>query len=285
MAKMTDEIDAMNKTFSDLFDGKVQTDPPVTDEPDELDVETEPPDQDIQTDPPEGDKDELKTDAPRTEPPATEGPKTDAPTTDAPDEKDLLIADLRNKLAEKEGEISTKAPTTLPPLEVEEQDFIGDIDLTDMDKDTFNKLLNSVYSKGMTEGRKIIHKDVSSNITDQVSSEIDLKNEMERVRDQFFDENEDLAKFPKVVSVVFKELAQANPKKLFSDIMNEVAPEARKRLGLKEPTNEDKGGTNKSTRKPPNLPRRGGRSGKSTNQPKPNRVNAEIDAMNKTLGR
>jgi len=263
----------MNKTFDDLLGSAVDehsTDAPTTDAPvlDATDAPT---------------TDQPVTDAPSTDAPGTKAPATDAPTTDVPDDRDQVIADLRTKLAEKDsGPKPTKAPTTSAPLELESQDFIGDVDIESLmnDKEELNKILNLVYSKGVTDSRNIVSDGVAKVIPSLVSGQIDIVTQMKETRDNFYAINEDLRPFPNVVSAVFDDIAKKDPKQTYDNIINAVAPEVRKRLNLPEHTKkiDNKGN-------PPKLPRKKGKPGRSQPKPKTSSVESELDEMNEVLGR
>jgi hypothetical protein len=265
------DIDLMNKSFSDLYgdEDDSQTDAPTTDAPAATDAPV---------------TDEPATEIPSTDAPATDGPKTDAPTTDAPDERDQTIADLRTKLAEKDsGPKPTAPPATSTPLILESQDFIGDEDVENLtsNKDSLNKLLNLVYSKGVTDSRNIVGEGVAKAIPSLVTDQIDIATQMKETRDNFYAANEDLIPFPNVVSTVFDDLTKKDPNQTYDDIIKAVAPEVRKRLNLPEQSlkaKNDKGN-------PPKLPRKKGKSGRSQTKPKTSSVESELDAMNEVLGR
>jgi len=272
--EILDEINQMNKGFEGLFDEE--------EEKDEDSVATDPP---------------AATDAPATDSPVSEEdeekeedkPQTDAPVTDAPlDEKDQIIADLRAKLEKPPAtDAPAPMPATAPPLELAAQDFIGDEDVEDItgNKDSLNKLLNSVYTKGIADARKIINEGISGALPPIISSQIGVVDQMKEMRDNFYNDNEDLKSFPNVVSVVFDDIAKASPNKSYTDIISAVAPEARKRLNLKKPELKalDINNDDKST--PPKLPRKKGKSGRTLDKPKTSSVESQLDEMNKVLGR
>ena len=172
------------------------------------------------------------------------------------------------------------------PLSLEEQDFIGDLDLDDLvrDKVAFNKLLNSVYSKGVNDSKRIATEGVLNTIPEIVKHNLTLLTTLKEASDEFYKSNKDLVPFKRVVAAVFEEIAAKNPDKKYSELMNLTAPEARKRLELhKQAVNnassEDKG-------KPPRLP--GAKSGQRqspSQKPNTSALEKEISEMNKTLGR
>lgn len=267
LKRIQTDVDLMNKTFS----GKpVATEPPAPG-----------------TDPPS----EFKTDAPKTDPPATESPaefktgvpstdapKTEAPTTNAPDDRDQIIEDLRAKLADNDKASKTQAPTTEAPLVFEDQDFIGDLDVEDVTKDSkeLNKLLNTVYQKGITDTRGM----VGTQISQSIPSMITMVSNLQKATENFYEDNKDLEPFKKVVATVFDDLVAENPNKSYSDLMADVAPEARKRLELPMPQKKvvDKG-------KPPKLPRKKGKPGRTDEKPPLDPMQKDIDEMNENLRR
>ncbi len=223
------------------------------------------------------------TSAPATQAPATAAPSTSAPTTDAPeDEKDKTIRELREKLAEKEA--TTAAPTTEAPLILGEQDFIGDLDVDELvrDKASFNKLLNVVFAKGVSESRKLASEKVLLALPDIVKHNITLLSTLKEASDKFYSENKDLTPFKKVVAVVFEEIAAKNPGKKYDELMKEVSTETRKRLELHRKAIGD-GKDRKGN--PPRLPQKKGGGRTAPTKPNISPIQNEIDEMNKTVRR
>jgi hypothetical protein len=250
-----------------------------------------------------------------------EGEKKEKPSEEAPEEKkedekeeeqeeetdkDKIIENLRQRLNEKsetpekketQEEIERKKADEAArlkaeeakkpePLKLDEQDFIGDLDLDDLtrDKAALNKILNTVYAKGVNDSKRIATEGVLNTIPEIVKHNLTLLTTLKEASDNFYKENADLAPFKRVVAAVFEEIAAKNPDKKYSELMNLTAPEARKRLELhkqavKNSTEENKG-------KPPRLP--GAKSGqRQTPSQKPNTsaIENEISEMNKTLRR
>lgn len=264
LKKIREDVDLMNKSFDEgVVNEPVATDPPVDD---------------VKTDPPT--TDESKTEPPSTDPPEdefkTDPPKTDAPTTDAPDDRDQIIEDLRAKLAEKDASApKTTAPTTDAPLTFEEHDFLKDIDIEDVvsDPKKLNELLNVAYQKAVTDTRELgtPMPDISATVAAVVS--------LQKSADVFYNENEDLKPFKKVVATVFDDLIAENSDRTYAEVMAEVAPEVRKRLELPKPTKK----SDKST--PPRLPRKKAKSGRTEHKSKPDPLQSELAEMDEALGR
>lgn len=285
-----EEKEQQSKELGDMFNalesGSVQTDAPSTDPPG--DIKTDPPTTDEpKTDPPTTDA--PKTDAPKTDAPETDAPKTEAPTTDAPDEAAELKRE-NEELRKKIDDLSapkTKVPTTTAPVTdapIEEQDFIGEIDLDEVSRDPkeFNKMLNKVYSKGVADSRlefKNYNKSTLERVPSLVSDTVSIQQKLKDLTDNFYKENKDLMKFKKVVSVVFDEMVAENPNDPYDKVLSGVGPEVRKRLELKKTEKKSK-----DDRTPPLLPRKkGGRNRPPVS--KGDTVADDIGTMNESLNR
>jgi hypothetical protein len=174
------------------------------------------------------------------------------------------------------------------PLKLEDQDFIGDLDLDDLtrDKTALNKILNAVYSKGVNDSKKIATEGVLNSIPDIVKHNLSLLTALKEASDNFYKENADLTPFKRVVATVFEEIAAKNPDKKYGELMNLVAPEARKRLELHQQAvkAEKKDGDEKG--KPPRLHGvKGGQHRTPSQKPNTSALENEIAAMNKVIGR
>jgi len=219
---------------------------------------------------------------------------------DEPDEKDTIIDDLRIKLADaeanrkiKDKEVDDKDKDTDKdkedkevPLTLDEQDFIGELDLEEVVRDPkeFNKLLNKIYAQAVTDTRKVLGEGVLRSIPDIVKTNIVLQTQLKKASDDFYDANKDLKPFNKVVALVFEEMYSKNPDKKYDELMNEVSGEVRSRLNLQKQATEkeDKDGKDKDE-KHPKLPRKKGRSGAPEDKPETNGLQDEIASMNKVV--
>jgi len=252
------DVDEMNKSF-----GNIPNEPPeeVTEKPEPVEESPEEP----------------------SEPEEVHVEETTTPTTEAPveDEKDKLISELRakvDKLSVKE-EPPAEEPK-VEPLTFIEQDFIGDQDLDDLTRDPkeFNKLLNSIYQKAVTDTRHILGESVLRSIPDIVRANITIINNLQKSSEEFYAANEDLKPFKKVVATVFEEIASENPGKPFEELFLMVADESRKRLELHKKVTQP-------TNKPPRLPSRKNRVTVPDTKPNPNPLLSQLEEMNKTLRR
>jgi hypothetical protein len=265
MPDVTNEIETMLGSF----EGKIEE--PKTEEPKTEDEVKEPTD----------DKEKKETEV------VEDGVKSDdklADDKEALDEKDKVILDLRTKLeeAEKKKEEVKKEEPKETSLTFEPQDFIGDQDPEDIvrDKDSFNKLLNNIYTKGITDARKLISEHVLLSIPDIVKANVEIVTTLRETSEKFYADNEDLKPFKRVVAAVFEDLASKNPDKKYTEIMDEVGNEARKRLNLQKAATKKK-----DDPPPPKLPSKSGGAREKSEKPDLSPMENEISLMTDTLTR
>lgn len=260
-----DEIGAMLDALESV-DSTAETDPPVEDE--------------VKDNEPAGDQ---------TTPPATDAPADDSASDSGPKWEDV-ISELKAEIAElKAGKSSapkTSPPATEPPLE--DKNFIDGIDIDDLTRDPneFNKVLNNIYRQAVLRARDDIKRQgevIVRTVPTEVAKRMKDSEQLVKLTQTFYSENEDLKKFPKVVATIYEEVAAREPKSNIKDILRKVGDETRERLGLPKP----KSGTTvpKDDDTPPPLPRKKG--GSRINPPKnePSPLRKEIDEMNRSLGR
>ena len=208
---------------------------------------------------------------------------------DEPDEKDKIILALRTKLAEKETvkepEKKEEEEVKEEPLKFVDQDFVGELDIEEVLRDPkeFNKLLNTIYQKAVTDTRQILGEGVLRSIPDIVKTNITVMTNLKKASDKFYVDNKDLVPFKKVVATVFEELASENPGKKYDEILDEVGTEVRKRLDLKkEAVKKDVDDKDD----PPKLHRKKGKAGGPEDEkPNTSSLQNDISKMNTTLGR
>ena len=172
-------------------------------------------------------------------------------------------------------------PAPEPEPKLDEIDFIGDADVDDITRDpaAFNKLLNKVFAQGVTTSRTVLGEGILRSIPDIVKKDVETVIALRESSEQFYKDNKDLEPFKKVVSNVFEEMAAENPNRKFSDMLEDVGTEARKRLELYKATIEPK---TKPDNKPPKLPKIGGQQRGPSTKPSVSPMLDEIDAMNKS---
>ena len=268
--EINEMFDALERTVEADESSSPATEPPVEDPKNE----PVPPqgDESAQTDPPN--------DAPATEPPPPD------PAEELKRENEELRRKLEESLKPKEAPPKTSPPATEPPIA--DQDFLKDVDVDEVvqDKESFNKLLNNIYKQALKDARLDIKRNsetVLTTVPDRVVQSIEVKESLRKMSETFYERNKDLKPFSKVVGVVFEELAQQNPEKKYNEVLEMVGVETRKRLELKAPDGNSPVEP-KPKSSPPPLPRKqGGRVPKPSQETNP--LAAEIDAMNKVLGR
>lgn len=253
-------------------------------------------------------EDPLVEDPSEEEPPAEEPPKEELPIKDPPSEEppveppeeepppepDPDLDQLRKdneELRKRIDEMSTPEPEPKPdePKEpksepLDEIDFIGDAEVDDITRDPkeFNKLLNKVFAQGVDTTRKTLGEGILRSIPDIVKNNVATVINLRKASDEFYDKNEDLRPFKKVVAAVFEEVAAENPDRKFDEILGDVGIEVRKRLELhKKAVNPEPEPDPKNN--PPKLPRKKSQSRKSLDKPNLDPLLAEIDEMNKSL--
>ena len=267
------EVDEMARALGDSLDSS--TNAPATDAPNTSSPSTDAPSTDAPS-----------TDAPATSAPSTDAPATGAPTTEAPaeDEKDKIIRELREKLAEKEAAPKTKAPKTeVPQTEapISDEDFLDGVDLDDLTRDPaeFNKLLNKIYKRALEQARNEVKRHsetVVRAIPDIVKNNIAITARLKQVHDKFYEDNKDLVPWKKVVGTIFEEFIAENPDRTYEELLPKVAEEARKRLEL------HKRAQTNSNEPPPKLPRKKG-GPRQTTKPNTDPLLDELSEMDKAL--
>lgn len=118
--------------------------------------------------------------------------------------------------------------------------------------------INSAIAKNredIVETMASVLEDITSNIPLLVNVMVNREIVMNKAVTSFYEANEDLAPYGKVVQYVFEELEGTHPKdRPFEELFQKVAVESRKRLGLKEPLRSEDGGqpisTNANSKKP-----------------------------------
>jgi len=292
--EVKDDIGEMLKSFGEAIE-----DDPDQDKKDDLEGNDDPADDkdpDKNEDKGEGEPDDKKSKGDEDEDKDKDDKSDDDKDDSESDDKDKLIESLRTKLAEAESSKDTKDTKDVeddkdkdnkddePPLTFEDQDFVGELDIEELIRDPkeFNKMLNSIYQKAVTDTRKVLGEGVLRSIPDIVKTNIAVMTNLKNASEKFYEDNEDLVPFKKVVAAVFEEVASENPDKKYDEVLSEVGTEVRKRLDLQKKAVkkdvDDKGGA-------PKLPRRKGKSGEPDNKPDLTPMQEELASMNDTLRR
>jgi len=273
---MSEDVAKDVAEMNDLFDAILK--PPASTEEKSDEPKEEPKDEEVEP------KEETVVPEDKEEKSTEPEPKVDEKV---PDEKDKAIADLRNEIAALQAKVATppkpeEKPDIKPALpDVSDQDFIGDLDLDEVTRDSkeFNKVLNNIYKKARLDGEQAI----ISRLPELITSQVNAINTMQKAVEEFYTANEDLKAFSKVVSVVTQELAQGNKEQTLDNLMTNVESEVRKRLSLPRKAAEKKEDPPK--KEVPRLPGKSSSAGKSTTETKIKSLESELEEMNKVIGR
>lgn len=191
--------------------------------------------------------------------------------------------EFKNRLRKLESAKETKQETEQEeePETIEEQDFIGDIEVETLvnDPKAFNSVLNKVLMKGIElgEGRSKKHNEhVLRSIPEIVKANLNTVQSLKKMSEDFYTENEDLKPFKKVVAVVFEETMSENTDKGYAEVLKLTGDEVRKRLNLHKKATTVNRETN------PRLPNKG-RQTRQKQKPNTNPLLDELDAMDKVL--
>jgi hypothetical protein len=281
ISKMKVEIDDMDSYFSDPFEEREEE---TVDEVQESDADAEVEETNEVGEDTETDQEEVSESSEEAE---TKTDQEEDELTRYKKEVEELRAQIGELAAKKEPE---KEPEPEPKAEKEpessttqtEQNFLDQFDFDEVTSDPkeFNKLLNYVYNKATADTREKLSENVLRSIPEIVRTNIATINNLKAASEKFYQENEDLQPFKKVVAAVFEEVASENPDKEFNDLLGQVAEESRKRLALHKkataPSNKSKDNN------PPNLPRKRGRQPRNQ-QPNVSGLESELAEMDRVL--
>ncbi len=168
------------------------------------------------------------------------------------------------------------------PIALDEVDFIGEADMDDLIRDPkeFNTLLNKIYIQGVNTSRDHITEGVLRNIPEIVKNNVSTVIALRKESEDFYDTNKDLVPFKAVVATVFEETWAKDPDKKYTEVMEGVADEVRKRLELHKNAVNPKPS---NTDDPPKLPRKKSQPRQSSKPPNVDPLLADIDKMNESI--
>ena len=213
--------------------------------------------------------------------------------------KDSVIEGLKNDISDLKTLVESltkkdpdESPKTSKEEEFKPESFINDEDdLEDIvhDSSKFNEVLNKILLRGIEIGKsqvESIKESLLKSIPGIINQHIDTTNSLKELSTKFYNDNEDLKPFKKVVMEVFKEKSTEEPDKSYKEVLSMVPNDVRKRLGLpdksktksKKSDNEDeKGGT-------PKLPKKGSQKRPSNKrESSSDSVLSELDEMEQSL--
>jgi len=158
-------------------------------------------------------------------------------------------------------------------FELDDEDFLADLeveDISEMGKESFNKILNKAYKSGAAKAYEAALKDMPNLIRSSLQQQMVLYEAANR----FYSDNPDLVDWKSQVTLVAEELLAKNPDWRIDKLFTETEQETRKRLSLPK-----KGGGEKGKVTKPALMGKP-KGGTPKEAPKASPLQAEIDAMN-----
>jgi hypothetical protein len=180
-----------------------------------------------------------------------------------------------SKGASKEAE-----PATETPPKEDEIDFLSDLDMDDVvgDRATLNKVLRSVYQRGLKDAQTKLREWTLQQIPQATLSYVNNYMTMKEKVDEFYSSNKDLLPFRKVMAAVSNDVSAAEPGLTISEVLKKSGDRVRASLKIKPVTPSD----NQKKKKDPGFPRSSGaRSAAGTTTLDP--LAAEIAEMNDAL--
>lgn len=190
---------------------------------------------------PEGSTEDIPAESPQVEQAVKE--ELEGPEDYSPRERSLLrrIEELTQANIENQPRYQEEPPA---PTEPQEHNFLEGMDIDEVlsDPNTLNKLLLSVYNRGLTEAGRLAAENIMRSLPQTISRYVNNHVTMtEAVRD-FYDRNPDLRAVRKTVAAVANEIASGNPELSTTELFNRAADKTRELLQLKRlaPANPNK---------------------------------------------
>lgn len=137
-----------------------------------------------------------------------------------------------------------------------EEDFVGEIDLDEAlsSKENFNRLLQSVYEKALTEGAKRSAESIMASLPRTMTEYVNKHLEMRDIVNKFYEENSDLSSVKRTVAAVANEISANNPEMSVDEVFKRTAVQTRTMLRLRNPqqntTNKQRVNNNSQNARP-----------------------------------
>jgi hypothetical protein len=176
--------------------------------------------------------------APEPEAPAEvePAPEFDADTL-TPREK-MLLERLEALTGEK-LQLSRETPqlASNEPITPAEHNFLENLDLDEVlaSPENFNRLLLSVYNRGLQEARNLAAENIMRNLPAVVSQYVTHHSQMAELVRNFYDANKDLVHVKRTVAQVANEVAANNPQLTTQQVFDQTAQRVREMLRIKKP--------------------------------------------------
>lgn len=162
---------------------------------------------------------------------------------DEPD-KDEIIANLRNKVAEMSGESDQREepegrqedqpePEESPqqePIEVQAEEFVSEEEFDEIiqDRNKLNEVLNRVAAESANAAREAVLRQVP----DIVSKTTDRQMTVRQSVQKFYEDNPDLQEYGSYVGHIVNKIRSEKPNAPISDVLNTAGEKAREDLGI-----------------------------------------------------
>lgn len=170
-------------------------------------------------------------------------------------------------------------------LEIADETFFSGSadDLEELTKDpaAFNKLLNSVYRKGVESSNTRITENFLRSAPEIVKRQVVEHLAIQKSVTQFYTDNKDLIPYKKTVAAIVNKVASENPDFSLKEVLKETEKISRAKLKLTKKASDNDGKTgNKFPKKPGGGDRRVVKKGNQTTG-----MEKEIDDMLGALGK
>ena len=203
---------------------------------------------------------------------STEQPSTTAPsvTKDTPPRDDfdysapltarekILMERLEKITGEQLNVASNQPVANTVPFAPSEKNFLegfGDLDEVFSSTENFNRLLLAVHNNALEEASKLTAERILSNLPQIMSQYVTQHISMNRLVDDFYSVNSDLAPMKSTVTAVANEISAEHPEYTTQQVFDETAKRTREILKLQQvPSNDVR------PAKPAFVPPRGSRS-------------------------
>jgi hypothetical protein len=174
--------------------------------------------------------------------PAEETQETEPESESSPELTDREKA-LLERLEKVTGERLDQSPQVTVPEEqsqqaIVEHNFLEGLDIDEVlsSSENFNKLLVSVYAKGMQEASKLSAENIMRNLPSVISQYVSQHVTMSEMVKDFYSSNPDLAGVKRTVAAVANEIANDDPNLTTPQVFEKTATRVRELLKLKKPT-------------------------------------------------
>lgn len=160
------------------------------------------------------------------------------------------------KLATVPVETARETQAEVAPVD---HNFLEGMDIDEVlsTPENFNKLLLSVYNKGLQEAGRLAAENIMRSLPSTINTFVNQQLTMRETVQQFYNDNPELRNVKKIVAGVANEIAAEHPEYELGKLMNEASSRVYKMLGLKKGAMK-KGGNGTTSGKPAFVRQRSG---------------------------